>query len=115
MKKKLTKNGSKIAYDQKKAFTLIAKNGIKLTTIQKWEKEGLMPARYFEKKDVYSIDGVSILQKRINSGLSQGDFIIKFNERFSMNLSQVLLSNWENGKCHPQNAYRNLLNEFYSK
>jgi DNA-binding transcriptional regulator YiaG len=104
-----------IKFDQRKALSLIGKRNIKLSTIEKWQKSGCMPARYFEVKDTYKLNGVSILQKRVDSGLSQKDFLEDFNKKFNMELSQVLLSNWENGKMHPQKAYQNLLASYYLK
>ena len=114
-KEKIIKNVKTIAYDQKLALSLISKNGIKLATIERWQKEGVMPKRYFEEKKIFKVDGKSILQHRVNSGKSQTQFISLFNERFNMDLTSVSLSNWENGKGMPRKAYQNLLIQYYSK
>lgn len=114
-KEQIIKEIKTIPYDQKLALSLISKYGIKLATIERWQKEGKMPKRYFEKKEIFMINGKTILQHRVNSGLSQIQFIISFNQRFNMDLTSVSLSNWENGKGMPRKAYQNLLIQYYSK
>lgn len=109
------KNSKTIAYDQKRALTLISKFGIKLATIERWQKEGRMPKRYFEAKEVFALGGTTILQLRINSGVSQTKFVELFNERFNTGLTSVSMSNWENGKGIPNKAYQSLLGQFYKK
>lgn len=116
MKKKTVPIKTKtIAYDQKRALSLISKFGVKLATIEKWQKCGQMPARYFEEKEIFLVNGKNIHQHRVDSGLSQKNFIELFNFRFDTELTNVSLSNWENGKGMPRKIYQNLLTRFYNK
>lgn len=115
MKTKSETVNKTVPYDQEKALRIIRNFGVKPSTASSWEKKNAIPLRYFKEVDLFQIHGVSILQKRVDSGLSQQDFIEKFNTMFDMNLSQALVSKWENGGCKPHRAYQNYLNQFYKK
>lgn len=115
MKKVTEKSKKVIPFNEEKALSLLKTGNVKLGTIGKWQKDGFMPSRYFEQKEVFKLDGISILQKRLDSGKSQKEFLEDFNSKFNMKLSSVSLSNWENAKDIPQSAYQNLLRSYYSK
>lgn len=109
------KNEKFIPFDKKKANQAMKGHGLKIKTILLWEEQGFMPKRYFEKKDMFSIGGKTILELRVSKGLSQVEFVDKFNTMFSMDLSTVSLSTWENGKSTPRKYYQNMITEFYQK
>ena len=101
-------------YSDEKATIAYRKFKVGKLTLERWEKNGFIPAKYFPaiQKQAFRIGDKTLLELRMQYFKTQNDFLIQFNQKYGLEVSQVLLSNWERGKATPRLFYQKLLKEF---
>jgi DNA-binding transcriptional regulator YiaG len=113
--KKLSKKYQKkhIPFDEKFSMELYKKGKIQLQTVERWKEQGFMPEHYKVPSNCVKIGEKTLTKLREEKGLSQQDFTKIFNNKYSVEVSTVSVSNWETGKFKPSKMYKKLLDSFF--
>lgn len=103
----------KVKFTRARGLLAIRNHGVRTETVNRWEAEGEMPAKYADLENGYKIGDKTLFSLRVAKYPTQSDFLAEFNRRFKLNVTQVHLSNWERGKNAPSKVYQRYLNEFF--
>ena len=103
----------KVKYTTEKALQAIKEHGVGVNTTENWRKAGYIPIKYVSTKVGYTINGKSLFHLR-SERYTQAEFVLAFNNRFGLEITQTHLSNWESGKNKPNKLYQRYLDTFFT-
>jgi hypothetical protein len=105
----------KVKFTSARALIALRKHKVKMSSLERWEAEGFMPAKYAGvETNGFRIGDKSLFDLRTERYPTQEAFLTEFNRKYDLEVSQVHLSNWERGKNKPSKVYRGYLEKFFA-